>query len=294
MEETVVDLTAAPPPGGEAPAHITRRRGGSAANVASFAAQLGCPARFAGQVGTDHAGTFVLDELAAAGVDVRATRQGRTAAAVVVHAISATTRLVDRADATQCTSLAPTLLDGVRLVHLPASTLAAEPLATAVEDLLGEAVERGIPITIDAAGAATIEEFGARELRSLVDQLRPYAFFCNRAESERLGLHGRDPVPGASWTVVTAGARPALLVASNGHARAHPVRPVAGIVDRDGVGDAFVTGFLLAHLAGEQPGTAVQAGHLVAARALRTPGPGLGAIGRPVDQRATSGTAAPV
>lgn len=294
MEETVVDLTATPPPGGEAPARITHRRGGSAANVATFAAQLGCPARFAGQVGTDHTGTFVLDELAAAGVDVRASRQGRTAAAVVVHATSATTRLVDRADATQCTSLAPALLDGVRLIHLPASTLAVEPLATAVEDLLGEAVERGIPITIDAAGVATIEEFGARELRSLVDQLRPYAFFCNRSESERLGLHGRDPVPGASWTVVTAGPRPALLVASNGHARAHPVPPVRGIVDRDGAGDAFVTGFLLAHLAGEQPATAVRAGHLVAARAMRTAGPGLGPNVRPVAQRVSSGTTSSV
>lgn len=273
MEETVVDLTAAPPRGGEAAAHITRRRGGSAANIAAFAAQLGCPARFAGQVGLDHTGAYLLDDLGQAGVDVRATRQGRSAAAVIVHARSGTTRLVDRADATQCTSLAASLLDDVRLIHLPASTLAVEPLATAVEDLLGEAIERSIPLTIDAAGVSTIEEFGPRELRALVDQLRPYAFFCNRVESEKLGLHGRDPMPGASWTVVTAGPRPALLIASNGHARAHGVPPVEDIVDRDGVGDAFVTGFLLAHLAGEQPGTAVQAGHVVAAHALRSAGP---------------------
>jgi len=275
QEETVVELGAAPPRGGTGPARITRQRGGSAANVAAFAAGVGYPARFAGQVGRDHTGQFVVDELRACGVDVHASRQGRTAAAVVVRSSGVTTRLVDRATATQCTTFVPALLDGVTLIHLPASTLSVEPLATAVEDLLGEAVERGIGITIDAAGVATIEEFGAAELRSLVAQLRPRAFFCNRVESEKLGLRSRDPMPGAAWTIVTAGARPAMLVSANGEARSYPVPPVAHVVDRDGVGDAFVTGFLLAHLAGEPSGTCVRAGHLLASRVLRQAGPRL-------------------
>ena len=167
------------------------------------------------------------------------------------------------------------MLHKVALIHLPASTLSVEPLATAVEDLLGEAVERGITITMDAAGLGTIEEFGPDQLRALVAQVRPHAFFCNRVESERLGLRGRDPIAGAVWTIVTAGPRPAILVAAGGHARSFPVPPVSTVIDRDGVGDAFVTGFVLAHLAGQRPETCMDAGHLLASRVLRQRGPQL-------------------
>ncbi len=273
-EEIVVELGVAPPRGGMGAAHIVRRRGGSAANIAALAAQVHTGARFAGQVGLDHAGEFVIEDLEACGVDVCTTRQGRTGSVVIVRSGSTTTRIVDRATATQWTSLESAVLDDVALIHLPASSFSVEPLATAVEDLLGEAIERAIPITIDAAGPATIDEIGVAEMRSLVAQLRPLAFFCNRAESERLDLHGRDPMPGALYTVVTSGPRPALLLSANS-ATSFPVRPVSDMVDRDGAGDAFVTGFLVAHLSGQAPATCMRAGHLLASRVLRQAGPRL-------------------
>jgi sugar/nucleoside kinase (ribokinase family) len=277
VEETVVDLRDAPPRGGAGSAHIVHRRGGAAANVAALAAELGQAARLAGQVGDDPAGDLLVDELRRRGVDVQVSRHGRTAAAVIVRSRGTSTRLLDRAGATQCTSLPATILDGVAHIHLPASSFSAEPLATAVEDLLGEAIERGIPLSVDAGGAAALEEIGTDQLRALVSQLRPVVFFCNRSESATLGLHGRDPMPGAAWTVITAGARPTLLAGATGPAKAYPVDPVDGIVERDGAGDGFVAGYLLAHLAGQRPGTCVQAGHLVAARVLRRRGPRLGA-----------------
>lgn len=276
-EEVVVELGASPPRGGVGSAHILRRRGGSAANVAALAAEVHAMSRYAGQVGFDHAGDFLIDDLSDCGVDVRATRHGRTATAVIVRSGATTTRIVDRATATQCTTLESTVLDDVTLIHLPASSFSVEPLATAVEDLLGEAIERGIPITIDAAGPATIDEIGAHEMCSLVAQLRPLAFFCNRAESERLGLRGREPMAGALYTVITSGPRPALLLTANS-ATSFPVPPVAEIVDRDGAGDAFVTGFLLAHMGGQAPATCMRAGHLLASRVLRHAGPRLSTV----------------
>lgn len=278
VEETLVELGEAPPRGGAGPAHITHRRGGSAANIAALAAELGTRSRLAGQVGDDTAGRLLVEELSTRGVDVRVAQHGRTAAAVIVRSRGTTTRLVDRAGATQCTSLSADLLDGVRHIHLPASSLSAEPLATAVEDLLGEAIERHIPLSVDAGSVATIEELGPDQLHALIAQLRPSVFFCNRSESAKLGLHGRDPMVGAAWTVTTAAARPTMLSAANGASKAYPVTPVDGIVDRDGAGDGFVAGYLLAHLAGQRPGTCVRAGHLVAARVLRRPGPRLGAL----------------
>lgn len=276
-EEVVVELGASPPRGGVGPAHIVRRRGGSAANVAALAADAHAAARYAGQVGLDHAGDFLIEDLEESGVDVCITRQGRTGTAVIVRSGATTTRIVDRATATQCTGFKSAVLDDVTLIHLPASAFSVEPLATAVEDLLGEAIERGIPITIDAADPETIDEIGAGEMRSLIAQLRPLAFFCNRAESVHLGLHGREPMAGALYTVVTSGPRPALLLSANS-AVSFPVPPVAGIVDQDGAGDGFVTGFLLAHLGGQAPATCMRAGHLLASRVLRHAGPRLSIV----------------
>lgn len=273
VHETVVDLRAAPSRGGVGAAHITHRRGGSAANIAAFSAEVRTKARFAGQVGDDHTGAFLLDDMGQHGVDVRASRHGRSASAVIVRSNGTTTRLVDRATATQLTTLDSSLLTGVAMVHLPASSLSIEPLATAVEDLVGEAVERGIPITIDAAGIATIDEFGATQMRSLIAHLRPAAFFCNRIEAQRLGLAGREPMPGARHTIITAGASPTIVVDVDGAARSVPVTPVSTIIDRDGAGDAFITGYLIGLLAGQPAGTCVRAGHLLASRVLGHAGP---------------------
>ena len=81
-------------------------------------------------------------------------------------------------------------------------------------------------------------------------------------------------MPGALYTVVTSGPRPALLLSANS-ATSFPVRPVSDMVDRDGAGDAFITGFLVAHLSGQAPATSMRAGHLLASRVLRQAGPRL-------------------
>ncbi len=65
------------------PAAVHRARGGSAANVAAFAAGL-VPARFIGCVGDDPVADMLTGELTAAGVDVRVQRRGRTGTIVVL------------------------------------------------------------------------------------------------------------------------------------------------------------------------------------------------------------------
>src|SRR4051794_41334911 len=69
--------------GTDNPATVIRTRGGSAANVAVFAAGLGRDARFVGRVGADPAGACLIDELVAAGVQPLVQRAGRTGAEVV-------------------------------------------------------------------------------------------------------------------------------------------------------------------------------------------------------------------
>ena len=64
-------------------AHISRRRGGSAANVAARAAALGNRSRFLGQVGTDAIGTALLAELADDGVDISVVRRNGSTGTIV-------------------------------------------------------------------------------------------------------------------------------------------------------------------------------------------------------------------
>ncbi|MFM8713796.1 MAG: carbohydrate kinase family protein, partial [Actinomycetota bacterium] len=65
-------------------ATIVRRRGGSAANVAYFAAKLSGASRFVGCIGSDSLGDSLIGQLTRHGVDVCGERVGRTGSIVVM------------------------------------------------------------------------------------------------------------------------------------------------------------------------------------------------------------------
>jgi sugar/nucleoside kinase (ribokinase family) len=88
-----------------------------------------------------------------------------------------------------------------------------------------------------------------------------------------------DPLPfmrsrvlaGTAVVVCTQGARGATAVTATEELHV-PVAPVADVVDTNGAGDAFVSGFLLATHAGHGLAAAMEAGHQQAAECLRSPG----------------------
>jgi sugar/nucleoside kinase (ribokinase family) len=277
VEDVVVWLPADPVRGTDTAARIFRRRGGSAANVAALAALAGGKARFVGQVGDDATGAQLVAGLQACGVDTQVSCSGSTGTIVVlVDAEGERTMLTDRGASTQLASAPNSVLDDVRILHVPAYSLTTQPLADVTYGLIGEAVERGIAVTIDASSVTELRDYGIAEFLALIEQLRPQVFFCNRAESKVLGLNLRSPAPGAGCTVVKSGARPTLVVAPDGHAVSIPVPPVENLVDTTGAGDAFAAGYLLAMSAGQDMRTCVAAAHLLASRVLRSPGASLG------------------
>src|SRR5688572_24603757 len=102
LEDVVVWVAGAPVEGTDNPATIRRSRGGSGANVAAAAAAAGAAARFVGRVGVDGAGDALVAQLAAAGVDVRVQRGGRTGCVVVlVDGAGERTMFPDRAAAAE-------------------------------------------------------------------------------------------------------------------------------------------------------------------------------------------------
>ena len=99
----------------DTPARISRRRGGSAANVAVAAAGLGHAARFLGQVGSDAIGSALLAEMAADGVDVAMVRRAGSTGTIValVDQTGERSMLTDRRACIDLCDPDPSWLDGV-------------------------------------------------------------------------------------------------------------------------------------------------------------------------------------
>jgi sugar/nucleoside kinase (ribokinase family) len=275
VEDVVVWLHEPVNYGTDTTARIVRRRGGSAANVAAFAAAAGAPSRFVGRVGGDDVGDRLLAGLRNGGVDTAVARGGTTGSIVVIVDPSGErTMLTDRGAAVELDYLPEGALDGVRSLHVPAYSLVAEPLATTARRAIADARDRGVAVSVDASSASLLSSFGPAEFRRLLESIAPSVFFCNRDEHRVLGLRHHEPMPGCAVTVIKAGGDPTVVI-GNGATATIDVPPAERIVDTTGAGDAFAAGFLVAQSCGADLERAVGDAHRLAARVLTSAGASL-------------------
>ena len=275
VEDVIVLLSGAPRIGTDTDAHVERHRGGSAANVATAAAGLAGRARFVGQVGADELGHRLVAELERAGVDTAVTHAGRTGTVVVlVDPDGERTMLTDRGAATELDAVDPAWLADVTVLHVPAYSLAAGPLANTARELVALAHDRGIPVSVDTSSVSVLDELGGttRGARDRLARLRPAVLLANGAEADHLALEA--PLTDDGILVVKRGGEPTLLVAADGRRQEVPV-PHAEVIDTTGAGDAFAAGFLLAWSGGAEPPEAVAAGQRAARSVVQRPGAGL-------------------
>ena len=275
IEDVVVQLRDHIQSDSDTLATIVRRRGGSAANVAYFAAATGSPARFIGQVGDDRLGEQLIDVLRATGVDVVARRNGRTGSVVVlVQQDGERTMLTDRGSAPDLDTVEPSVLDGVSALHVPMYSLTSGRLAQTASALISAARDRDIVVSIDASSTSVLEAFGIAQSLDLIARLQPSVLLSNEDEARVLGL---DALPrGVEVLVIKRGSRPVLVIDTNG-GREISIQPAAHVVDTTGAGDAFAAGFLTSLTKDRNVDNAVLAGHDLAVRALSSPGATLGA-----------------
>jgi sugar/nucleoside kinase (ribokinase family) len=271
-EEILVRLGADPVRGGDATVRSARIRGASAGNVAAIDAELGGSPRFVGRVGDDVVGHALVDDLRRRGVEVHVEHAGTTGVIVTMVGRGGRSRLIDRGASRRLATIDPAVLDGAGQLYLPASAFTDEPLASAVDRLLGEAADRRVPVTVGGPTSVDLDSLGATPFLELCATLGPAHVVMNRAEHASLGLDPRERIPGSAVTVVTNGPRPSLVM-ERGGVRPVEVPPIDGIIDRTGVGDGFLAGFLASRRSGADPVSAAHAGHRVAAKVLHQLGP---------------------
>lgn len=243
VEDVVVELDGPVNVASDTAARISRRRGGSAANVAAAAAGLGAPSRFVGQVGDDSTGAALVSDLAGAGVDVVHVRRSGTTATIVVlvDAVGERTMLVDPGSARLLDGAEPAWLDGADVLHLTLYSLLDEPIATTSRSLAALAEERGIDVSIDVSSVALIESAGAATVLDLVRSLRPAVVLANAEEAHVLGLHGSI---GDASVIVKCGPDPCVIHRLGRASVEVPALTLDGHVDTTGAGDTFAAGVL--------------------------------------------------
>ena len=268
VEDVIVRLAGPVNVASDTHAHISRRRGGSAANVAVRAATLGHPARFLGQVGSDAIGTALLAELAGDGVDTTMVRRGGSTGTIValVDHHGERTMLTDRRSCLDLDEPDPSWLDDVGVVHVPFYSLAAGSIAATAATVITWANERGIAVSIDLSSTAVLTEVGIDEVLRRLECAAPTVVLANADEAAALGIDG--PVVGA-LTVIKRGPSPALIQCPDGSAIEVDAIAVPGVNDTTGAGDAFAAGFLTTPGWAGDPRTACKSAHRAAADLLR-------------------------
>jgi ribokinase len=241
MVDVVTRIAAPLAHGSDTPARISVEGGGSAANVAAWAASLGTPVALVCRVGDDDRGRAALAALA--GVDVHAAVDPERPTGTCVVLVEPGGERTMLPDPGANDGPLPDIPPGDHLHVVGYALLRDGPRASALA-----AIERaraaGMTVSVDPSSWALLRP-GAIPA---VDLLLP-----NEREVEL--LDGGDMIVklgpgGARWGDV--------------HVPAEPVT----VVDTTGAGDAFAAGFLNARLEGAGPREALEAGCRVAARAV--------------------------
>jgi sugar/nucleoside kinase (ribokinase family) len=259
--------------GSDTPASIRFLGGGAAANVAAWCVAAQAAATFVGRVGDDPLGRQAVNELRAAGVDVRAELDADrpTGTCIVLVDPASERTMVPSAGANGAPVDAGQLPADADWLYLSGYTLLRAASRPSALDALERARGRGWSIAVDAASAAPLAAVGAEAFLGWLGS--GIVLFANEDEARLLtepadpGASARALARRVGQAVVKLGAGGAVW--SDGAAVQFAPAVSVPVLDTTGAGDAFAAGYLTGTGAGPaRISRAVQ----LAARAVATVG----------------------
>jgi len=239
----VIVRTAEPlAPGADSPVETRLATGGQAANVASWAAELGDEARCVAKRADDAAGKLVGTLLSRRGVElVGPSVEGTTGTVVALVAPDGErTMATDRGVSTELRvdELEPAWFE-CSWLHVSGYALLAEPIAEAALAAVRLARARDARVAVDLSSWSAIRAYGPDRFRANLDAAAPDVVFANEPEWEMVG--GAYAL--AETAVVKRGSRGVELRTAEGVEELPPLE--AEVVDTTGAGDALAAGFLV-------------------------------------------------
>jgi ribokinase len=229
--------------GDDARAATRAGAGGQAANVASWAAELGAQGRIVAKRGDDESALLVERELRARGVELLGPTVAAAGGIVVslVNPDGERSMLSDRgvSPTLRADELDVTWFRGCDVLHLSGYALLARPIDEAGAKAAGAVRAQGGTISVDLSAGTAIRDFGPKRFLARLAQLEPDVVFAGEAELDALG-----DSPPAHTLVLKHGSGGFTVVDEQGGREAHVARGVDAL-DTTGAGDALAAGFLV-------------------------------------------------
>jgi sugar/nucleoside kinase (ribokinase family) len=291
--DLMVDVSVAAPAlarGGDVAGSVRLGPGGSAANVAVWAAAAGARALVVARRGDDLAGRLLAAALAERGVGLHPPEPAAavTGAMLVVREAGERTFVADPgANRLLRAEDAAGALGGAAAVFVSGYPLLRQESSAALAAVEAGAGAAGVPAAVDAASWPLLAGDAGELL--LAAAARAGTLLANLEEAATL-TGRRDPQVAAGrlaarvgTAVVKCGDRGVVVCAGAGGRPLTVAAPEAAVVDVTGAGDAFAAGYLVARAGGADPARAARAGTRLAARAVAVDGawPPLPAVAAP-------------
>lgn len=243
-------------PGGDTTGRLELSGGGSAANLAVWAARVGQPTAFVGKVGRDRFGELAVLDLEREGVVARVVETSEQRTGVILAMIDPSGQRAMLSSQGADWYLSPEDLPladlrQARHLHLTAWSLFADPPRTAACQAAGVAREAGATVSLDPGSFQMIQQYGREAFLELLDSI-PFDLLLPNGD-EALALSGEsEPAAQLTWLrrrfpdaeiVLKLDARGAMLAARDGSVlKVDATRDT--LVDATGAGDSFGGAYL--------------------------------------------------
>ena len=269
--------------GGDTFGEVVLLPGGSAANVAVWAARCGLSTHFVGKIGRDRMGEMAVENLDAEGVAHHVVESDSnvtgSVAVFVDHTGERSMVSGHGADFDLLPSEVPrAVVCGARHLHLTAWSFFTDPPRSAARTAALLAQEAGATLSFDPGSFQMIEEIGVELFLTVTQDLGVDVFLPNKEEGAVLtGVTDPEDIAREldalypSALVILKLDSDGALVWQDGAAQ-HIPPATNKLVDATGAGDSFAGAFLAQHLTGASPAEAARFATRISAWVIEHPG----------------------